>query len=196
MSFRYRILKEAEYRSAHPSTEEAFQQKRQRDLAAMPKAPTVSDWLPFYENVWEVPTYSKDILGPEVAAVNAHPEELVALLASEDMTVARRAAFATTFLRSVPPYLVEPLARTGRQTTTLIRAARAGGLPNDPDEVAEERASSFFTQWSMAMDHAGGSASRRGILEEIAAELEGGARDEKLEGLAGSVKTALETGGK
>jgi len=103
----------------------------------------VSDWLPFYENVWEVPTY------PEVLAVNAHPEELVPLLRSEDMAVARQAAFATTFLKSVPPYLVEPLARTGLQTITLIRAARAKALPNDPDEVTEERAcrSSFSGAW-------------------------------------------------
>jgi hypothetical protein len=108
----------------------------------------VSDWLPFYENVWEVPTY------PEVLAVNAHPEELVPLLRSEDMVVARRAAFATTFLKSVPPYLVEPLARTGLQTITLIRAARAEALPNDPDELTEEKALSFFIQWSMAMDRA------------------------------------------
>jgi hypothetical protein len=192
LSFRFRILKDSDYGAAHLTTEEAFQKKRKKDLAAMPPAPTVSDWLPFYENVWEVPTYPKDILGAEVAAVNAHPEELLPLLLSEDIVVARRAAFATTFLKSVPPYLVEPLAHTGLQTITLIRDARAGALPNDPDELAEEKASSFFTQWTMAMDHAGAKSSRRGVLEQIAGELERGPRDEKLERLAGSVKTALD----
>ena len=192
LAFRFRVLKESEYSAAHPSTDEAFQQVRKKTLAAMPASPTVADWLPFYENVWEVPTYPKDILGPEVEAVNAHPEALVPLLRSEDMTVARRAAWATTFLKSVPPFLIEPLAHSGLLTTKLIRAARAGALPNDPDEVTEEKASSFFIQWSMAMDHAGATASSRGILKQIAAELESGPRDEKLEGLAGSVKNSLE----
>lgn len=192
LAFRFRVVKDAEYRAAHPSTEEAFQQKRQKDLAAMPPQPKVADWLPFYENVWEVPTYPQDILGAEVAAVNAHPEELLPLLQSEDMVVVRRAAYATTFLKSVPPELIEPLAHSGLYTIQLIRNARAGALPNDPDEVAEDKASSFFTQWTMAMDHAGAAAARASTLEQIAAELKKGPLDEKLGRLADSVKKALD----
>jgi hypothetical protein len=190
LAFRFRILKESEYTAANPSKEEAFERARKNALAAIPPAPTVADWLPFYENVWEVPTYAKDILGPEVAAVNAHPEELLPLLGSEDLAVQRRAVWATTFLKSVPAFLIEPLTRSGLQTIKLIQAARAGALPNDPDELAGERASSFFTYWSIAMDHAGAMARRR-ILEQIAAELERGPLDEKLEFLAGSVKDKL-----
>ncbi len=187
-AFRFRILKESEYSAAHPSKDELFLQKREKDRAALPPTPTVADWLPFYENVWEVPTYAKDVLGPEVQAVNDHPEELVPLLRSEDTTVARRAAFATTFLKAVPPSLIEPLAYTGVYTVQLIRAARAGALPNDPDELTEEKAWSFFIQWSMAMDHAGATEPRRSTLEQIAAELASGPLDEKLERLAGAVK--------
>jgi hypothetical protein len=192
LAFRFRVLKESGYRATHPSTEEVFREKRQKDLAAMRPAPTVADWLPFYENVWKVPTYSKDVLGPEVDAVNAHPEELVPLLRSEDMVVARRAAFATTFLKTVPPHLIEPLAHSGLYTIQLVRAARAGSLPNDPDELTGEAAWSFFTQWSMAMDHAHATAASRSILEQIAVELESGLLDEKLGRLAGSVKDALD----
>jgi hypothetical protein len=43
----------------------------------------------------------------------------------------------------------------------------------------------------MAMDHAGATAQSRSTLEQIAAELESGPLDEKLERLAGSVKKAL-----
>ena len=192
LAFRFRVLKETDYRAAHPSTEEAFKQLREKALAAMPPTPTVADWLPFYENVWEVPTYPKDILGPEVEAVNAHPEELVPLLSSEDMAVERRAVWATTFLKSVPPFLIEPLAHSGLQTIKLIRAARAGALPNDPDELTEEKAWSFFICWTIAMEHAGATVQSRSTLEQIAAELESGPLDEKLERLAGSVKTALD----
>jgi hypothetical protein len=192
LAFRYRIHKESDYNSAHPSKEEAFLQKRQKDRAALPPAPTVADWLPFYENVGEVPTSENDTLGPEVAAVNDHPEELVPLLHSEDMTIARRAAFATKFLKTVPPYLIDPLAHTGLYTVHLIRAARAGALPNDPDELTEEKAWSFYIEWTMAMDHAGATAARRGILEQIAAELDSGPRDEKLQRLADAVKGNLD----
>jgi hypothetical protein len=191
LAFRYRIFKETTYRAANPSKEEAFKQAREKALAAMPPAPTVADWLPFYENVWETPTYAADIMGPEVAAVNAHPEELVPLLRAEDMTVARRAAWATTFLKSVPPLLIEPLAHSGLQIVQLIRAARAAALPGDPDEMTEERASSFFIQWTMAMDHAGAAASSRGILEQIAAELASDPLDGKLRSLSDSVNIAL-----
>jgi hypothetical protein len=127
-----------------------------------------------------------------VKAVNAHPEELVPLLRSEDLVVARRAAWATTFLKSVPPFLIEPLAHSGLQTIKLIRAARAAALPNDPDELAEEKALSFLTYWTLAMEHAAATGASRGILEQIAAELESGPLDEKLEGMAGSVKQALD----
>ena len=192
LAFRFRILKESEYSAAHPSPEDAFLQKRQRDRAALPPAPTVADWLPFYENAWQVPTNPKDMLGPEVQAVNDHPEELVPLLRSEDMTVARRAAFATKFLKTVPPYLIEPLAHTGLYTIQLIREARAGALPDDPDELTEEKAWSFFIEWGMAMDHAEATTQRRGILEQIAAELASGPLDEKLGRLAGGVKGDLD----
>src|SRR5579872_3740573 len=187
-AFRFRVHKESDYSAANPSTEEAFKKIREKTLAAMPPAPTVADWLPFYENVWETPTYPQDILGPEVEAVNAHPEELVPLLRSQEMTVARRAVWATTFLKSVPEFLIGPMAQNGLLIVKLIRAARAGALPNDPDELTEEKAWSFFIQWTMAMDHAGATASRRGILEQIAAELESDPLDEKLERLAGAVK--------
>ncbi len=40
------------------------------------------------------------------------------------------------------------------------------------------------------MEHAGATAPGRSILEQIAAELESGPLDEKLERLAGSVKNA------
>jgi hypothetical protein len=192
LAFRFRAIKESDYSAAHPSKDEAFKQAREKALAGMPPTPTVADWLPFYENVWEVPTYPQDIRGPEVAAVNAHPEELLPLLRSEDMTTVRRAIWATTFLKSVPPSLIEPLAHGGLLTINLIRAARAAALPNDPDELTEDKASSFFTYWSMAMDHAGASASSRHVLEQIAAELASGPLDEKLERLAGSVKQTLE----
>jgi hypothetical protein len=192
LAFRFRILKESDYDAANPSTEEAFKQVRKKALAAMPPVPTVADWLPFYENVWEVPTYPQEILGPEVEAVNAHPEELVPLLRSEDMTVARRAVWATTFLKSVPPPLIEPLTHNGLLTIKLIRAARAGTLPNDPDELTEERASSFLTYWTMAMEHAGATAQSGGILKQIAAELESGRLDEKLERMASSVNKDLD----
>lgn len=192
LAFRFRVMKESDYRVANPSTEEAFKQFRQKTLAAMPPVPTVADWLPFYENVCEVPTYPKDILGPEVEAVNVHPEELVPLLSSEDMAVARRAVWATTFLKSVPPFLMEPLAHSGLQAIKLIRAARAGALPNDPDELTEEKAWSFFIYWSQAMEHAGATEPGRRILEQIAAELESGPLDEKLERLADTVNNALD----
>jgi hypothetical protein len=191
LAFRFRVLKESAYNAAHPSAEEAFRQKRQKDFAAMPSAPTVADWLPFYENVWEVATYSKDVLGPEVVAVNAHPEELIPLLLSQDMVVVRRAAFATTFLKTVPPSLIEPLDHSGLYTAELVRVARAGSLPNDPDELTEEKASSFFIQWRMAMDHARATAGRS-TLEQIVAELSRGPLDEKLGQLAGWVKDALD----
>ena len=124
--------------------------------------------------------------------MNAHPEELVPLLSSDDMAVERRAVWATTFLKSVPPFLIEPLAHSGLQTIKLIRAARAGALPNDPDELTEEKAWSFFICWTIAMEHAGATVQSRSTLEQIAAELESGPLDEKLERLAGSVKTALD----
>ena len=192
LGFRYRIHKESVYDAANPSKDQAFKQAREKALAAMPPAPTVADWLPFYENVEETPTYPADILGPEVTAVNAHPEELVPLLRSEDIIVARRAAWATTFLKSVPPFLMEPLAHSGLQIIHLIRAARAAALPGDPDELTEKKASSFFSSWSLAMDHARATASSRPILEQIAAELESGPMDGKLKGLADSVKMALD----
>jgi hypothetical protein len=192
MAFRFRILKESDYSAAHPSKEEAFKQARQKALAAMPPSPSVADWLPFYENVWEVPTYANDVLGPEVEAVNAHPEELLPLLRSEDQTVARRAVWATTFLKSVPPDLIQPLTQNGLLVIQMIRTARAGALPGDPDELTEEKAWSFFIQWGMAMDHAGATAPRREILEQIAAELDRGPQDEILKRLAGAVKDNLE----
>ena len=192
VAFRFRILKESAYTAAHPTKEEVFLQKRKSDRAALPPAPTVADWLPFYENVWEVPTYEKDTLGPEVQAVNDHPEELVPLLRSDDTTVARRAAYATKFLKTVPPNLIEPLANTGLYTIQLIRAARAGALPNDPDELTEEKAWSFYIEWGMAMDHAGATSERREILKKIAAELASGPLDEKLTRLADAVKGDLE----
>jgi hypothetical protein len=192
LAFRFRVLKESEYNAAHPSAEEEYKKDREKALAAMPPNPTVADWLPFYENRWLVPTYEKDILGPEVVAVGAHPEQLLPLLRSADMVVARRAGWATTFLKSVPPSLIEPLAHNGLQTIPLIQAARAGSLPNDPDELTEEKAWTFFIQWSMAMEHAGAVAATRPILEQIAAELGSGPLDEKLDRLAGAVKTGLE----
>lgn len=192
LAFRFRIHKESDYSAANPTKEEVFKEARKKALAAMPPAPTVADWLPFYENDREFPTLAQDILGPEVEAVNAHPEQLVPLLRSEDMTVARRAVWATTFLKSVPPFLIEPLAHTGLQTITLIRAARAASLPNDPDELTEEKASSFFIYWSTAMEHAGATAESRSILDQIAAELASGPRDETLERLSVSVKAALD----
>jgi hypothetical protein len=127
-----------------------------------------------------------------VEAVNAHPEELVPLLRSQDMTVARRAVWATTFLKSVPAFVTEPLAQNGLLTVKLIRAARAGALPNDPDQLTEEKAFSFFVQWMMAMEHAGATASSRSILEQIAAELASGPLDEKLLRLADGVKNGLD----
>lgn len=162
-----------------------------KTLAAMPPNPTVADWLPFYESAAEQPTSQSDTLGPEVAAVNDHPEELAPLLRSDDMTVARRAVFATTFLKTVPPGLLEPLAHAGLQTIPLIRAAGAGALPDDSDELNEEKAWSFLIQWKIAMDHAGAKAQGRHVLEKIAAELESGPRDEKLERMAGAVNGYL-----
>ncbi|HYL74070.1 MAG TPA: hypothetical protein VEU96_07670, partial [Bryobacteraceae bacterium] len=192
LAFRFRIHKESDYSAANPTTEEAFKKAREKALAAMPQAPTVADWLPFYENAREFPTSAQDILGPEVEAVNAHPEQLVPLLRSDDMTVARRAVWATTFLKTVPPFLIEPLTHTGQQTITLIRAARAASLPNDPDELTEEKASSFFIYWSTAMEHAEATAQSRSTLEQIAADLANGPRDETLERLSVSVKAALD----
>jgi hypothetical protein len=127
-----------------------------------------------------------------VAAVNAHPEELVPLLRSDDPVVVRRAAWATTFLKPVPPFLIEPLAHSGLQIVQLIRAARAGALPNDPDELTEEKASSLFSQWTLAMEHAGAMASSQGILQQIAVELESAPLDGRLKGLANSVRTSLD----
>lgn len=190
-AFRFRIHKETEYSAAHPSQEEAFKQLREKLRAAMPPSPTVADWLPFYESAAEQPTSLSDTVGPEVAAVNEHPEELVPLLRSDDVTVARRAMFATSFLKIVPPSLLEPLAHAGLQTIPLIRAARAGALPDDPDERNEEKAWSFLIQWKIAMDHAGAKEEGRTVLEKIAAELERGPRDEKLERMAGAVNGYL-----
>jgi hypothetical protein len=192
LAFRFRVLKDSEHNAGHPSAEEVYKKDREKALAAMPPNPTVADWLPFYENIWLVPTYHNDILGPEVEAVNAHPEDLLPLLRSKDMAVARRAAWATTFLKSVAPSLIEPLAHTGLQTIQLIRAARDGSLPNDPDELTEEKASSFYTQWKLAMEHAGSLAAGRSAMEQIAAELRAGPLDEKLNFLAAAVKKNLE----
>jgi hypothetical protein len=192
LAFRFRVLKDSEYTAAHPSAEGVYKKAREKALVAMPPSPTVADWLPFYENIWLVPTYHNDILGPEVEEVNAHPEDLLPLLRSDDMAVARRAAWATTFLKSVPTSLIEPLAQTGLQTIQLIRAARAGSLPNDPDEFTEEKASSFYTQWKLAMEHAGSLAAGRSTMEQIAAELKAGPLDEKLNFLAAAVKKNLE----
>ncbi len=190
-AFRFRVHKELEYSAAHPSPDEAFKQLREKLRAAMPPSPTVADWLPFYESAAHQPTSHTDTLGPEVEAVNDHPEQLVPLLRSDDITVARRAMFATTFLKTVPPSLIEPLAHTGLQTIPLIRAARAGALPDDPDEVSEEQAWSFLIQWKIAMDHAGAKDQGRTVLEQIAAELESGPKDEKLERMAAAVNGYL-----
>ena len=91
----------------------------------------------------------------------------------------------------MPPNLIEPLAHAGLHTIPLIRVARAGALPDDPDELNEERAWSFLIQWKIAMDHAGAKEQGRAVLEKIAAELASGARDEKLERMAEAVSGYL-----
>jgi hypothetical protein len=88
--------------------------------------------------------------------------------------------------------LIQPLTQNGLLVIQMIRTARAGALPGDPDELTEEKAWSFFIQWGMAMDHAGATAPRREILEQIAAELDRGPQDEILKRLAGAVKDNLE----
>lgn len=64
----------------------------------------------------------------------------------------------------------------GRVTLELIRLARAGAVrPDDPDLDAENRASTFFFKWGMAMTNAGEAAKgeRVKVLRVIAKELAG-----------------------
>jgi hypothetical protein len=191
LAFRYRVVKDAEYTAAHPEADVAFAAKRQGMLAAMPENPTVADWLPFYENDNEVPAYSNQLNGREVEAVRAHPQELLPLLRSRDLTTQRRAVWATTFLEKVPEELLEPLTQAGLLAIPMIRAAQEGFLPGDPDELDENKAWSFYVQWGMAMDRAG-VKERRAILEQMAAQLEKGPLGDTLETMAEAVKKGLE----
>jgi len=188
--FRYRVVKESDYSAAHPDAGAAFAQKRKAMLAALPEHPSVADWLPFYENDNEVPTYTNQLNGREVEAVREHPEQLLPLLRSADPTTQRRAVWATTFLKTVPDGLIEPLTSAGLLLIPMIRTAQEGFLPGDPDELDEEKAWSFYIQWGMAMDHAK-APDRRAILEQVSAQLEKGPRGENLQTMADCIKQNL-----
>ena len=168
-SFRYRVQAESAYDREHPDPAAAFQEARQRALAAMPKDAPVEQWLPFFENErGQAIAYSAGSY-PEVEAVKAQPLALIPLLRSSDAATVRRAVFAAGALEQIPGPLIEPLAAAGRRTIEMMREARAGALPEDPDLGAEDRAYTFFFYWKLAMDRAGaaGAAARHAVMEQI-----------------------------
>ena len=52
---------------------------------------------------------------------------------------------AATYPRPVPVPLIAPLAASGSHTIKLVRQARAGSSPDDPDVAAVESAYTFFS---------------------------------------------------
>lgn len=167
--YRYRVQGEKEYALAHPDPAIAFQEARQKALAAVTLNAPLVKWLPFFENERGHPTNYAPGVYPEVEALKARVAELGPLLRSQDRTIARRAIFATTILEQTPASLVEPLAAAGKLAIELVKEARAGALPGDPDLPAEERAWTFFFYWDQAMERAGdtGKQAHRRVLEEL-----------------------------
>ena len=190
--FRFRIHRDPEYRKSHPDRRAAFKEERSKQIAALPADGPLAQWLPFFEDDDQRPTYAEQWEHPEADAVNAHPNDLAPLLRSKDDAVLRRAVFAAHRLETIPPSLIEPLTAAGRHTLDLIRQAHASSLPNDPDLVAGKQAYTFFFYWSDAMTHAGDAAAtaHRAILEEIAPAVQG-AGDDSIQLIATQVAAEL-----
>ena len=174
-AYRFRVQGAAEYDRQHPDPAAAFQAAREKALAAMPADAPLAQWLPFFENERGQGMHYAGDDYPEVRVLKSRMPELAQLLRSRDSNVVRQAVFATAALDEVPGSLIAPLAGAGRLTIDLIREARGGALPDDPDVAAERRASTYFFYWDLAMEHAGaaGTGPRRAALEAIEREASG-----------------------
>jgi hypothetical protein len=166
---RYRVQGKSEYQKAHPPASVAMEAARAQALAAVPAGAPLLQWLPFFEDERGRPYTGSPGARPEVEAVKAYPAQLGPLLRSRDKNVVRQAVYAVAALPAIPATLIDALAAAGRRTIELIKEARAGALPNDPDLVAASRAYTYFFYWNQAMDHAS-AAKRRLVLEEIERE--------------------------
>ena len=179
--FRYRVKRDSEWRNERERAEAAARAARVAAVAAAVADAPISVLLPLFEQPDGNGLPTADLLaGVEEGvrgAVKARAGELAPLLGSVDLQIARRAVYAAATMDAVPAELIEPLAKAGgRVTLELIRLARAGAVrPDDPDLDAENRASTFFFKWGMAMTNAGEAAKgeRVKVLRVIAKELAG-----------------------
>ena len=89
--------------------------------------------------------------------------------------------------------MIEPLTEAGRRTIGLIRTAKAGALPKDPDLAAEDKAYTFFCYWSIAMGRAGdvANAAYRAVLKEIEPEATGSSGSDGIQLIADQVQRDL-----
>ena len=202
LEHRFRLWRTGDFEKARELRAAKALEARRQAMEGLPANGPLAQWLPFLESDWECPFQAGDDAGRQLGevekALNARPAELAQLLVSEDDDTARRALFAAGYLKPVPAALIEPLLVNGRHMGKLIAEARAASKPGDPDLVAVDAVSNFYSNWRQVMRETGepGVAARRAVLEEIARELGSEGESGLFRGLPAAVRGELrEMGG-
>jgi hypothetical protein len=159
-SWRFRVQTVSADRKEFPESDAQLDAYRKEHLDGLRPEDPLAKWLPIFEGPDGEPQQPPNREAMQ-SMLHERPAELGQLLLSADRNVRRTAVFAAAaYYPRVPESILQPLVAAGEHTVELIQEAAAAN-PDEPDLAAENRAYTYYSYWSMAVNNGEDEAGRQ-----------------------------------